>query len=552
MQRAKEAGDSESWLGLVSSYCNQLKSSDDENKLVAEFVAQSNLVRAKSRTRTGRLWAAQQIKGLVPSSLFESCLLNHSDLSTAFQLTEACRARLLLDMMSNLYKPPGPAMISQAAELEARIFAYEPGTDQSLVMQEMELMSLLPLINRGSANRARLDDVNHLEALAVEGDWGFSGVATSPSLADIQKMLRPAEALIEYVELRLHDGRPSYIALVVTGQRAQAVRLPVDLLSHDLVATIEVDGRQPIDSTALGNAVANLRLAISDGSDEAALPILRVLYEYLLKPLAEIDGMESVDHLVIVPTGFLHLIPWMALWAAANDPSVQQRAVSLIPSAAIWALVVSHSDRLPSSYMGMGDPKLQDRNLPRLKEAGREVKEFAERLGGWHVEVRTQQDATKAEFLSLAPTAGVVHVATHGDFPEMNPLDEHAFLLTPAPGDDGRLTASQIAPMDLRWLGVALLNVCNGAVYRVGPGDEPYGLAAAMMTAGAQNIIAPLWPIADDFARGAAVSLADDIISKTTLATAFTFAMNRLAVNAGMVDWAAYCLIGPGRELEWQ
>jgi CHAT domain-containing protein len=145
----------------------------------------------------------------------------------------------------------------------------------------------------------------------------------------------------------------------------------------------------------------------------------------------------------------------------------------------------------------------------------------------------------------------VVHFAAHGDFPEMNPLDEHALLLSPAHGDDGRLTAHDLAEMELQQLGIAVLNVCNGAVYRVGPGDEPYGLAAAMITAGAENIVAPLWPIADDFARTTAVAFADRIAGTSTVASALQYVVNRLSKTAALVDWAAYCLIGSGRQIDW-
>ncbi len=549
MRRADEADDPDTWLGLVPSYQRYVNSGEAERGLVSGIVSHANQSRAKLRTRTGRLVTAQRLEGLVPPQLVERCLSTHADLSSAFALAEIVKARLLLDMMSNLYRPPNETSAAQVGALEEAILAYQPLSYTNDFIEQIQLASILPVVDHGPDPDVRVNKIRELEALAANSGWGFSGVAELPPLSEVQRLLQPNEALLEFVRFTFRIGAgPSLAVIVITCDRVQTVRLSEASLPFESRGTLQVNGGQPTDWTGLGQVVAQLRLHIFKQEDSTALPYLRVLYDYLLRPIAELNGMDSIEHFVIVPTGLLNLVPWTAI---LPEPSGRHISGSLVPSAAIWARLASRERDLPAKYAGFGDPKVKDRHLPRLKNAGLEVAEFASQLTGWDAAVRIDKEATASAFRSLAPKAGIVHVGAHGDFPENNPLDEHAFLLAPSGGDDGRLTAREIALMDLRSLGIALLNICNGAVYRVGPGDEPYGLAAAMLSSGARNLIAPIWPIADDFARTVAADLAQSLTSCPNIAAAFESVMHRHADDTALVDWAAYSLIGLGRKIDW-
>lgn len=96
---------------------------------------------------------------------------------------------------------------------------------------------------------------------------------------------------------------------------------------------------------------------------------------------------------------------------------------------------------------------------------------------------------------------GIIHLATHGEFPEADAIDFHRILLAATAGYDGKLDAEEIRRLNLRSARLVVLSICNGGLYRFGPGDEPYGLVPAFLTAGVENVLGALWPIDDKTGR---------------------------------------------------
>jgi CHAT domain-containing protein len=70
-----------------------------------------------------------------------------------------------------------------------------------------------------------------------------------------------------------------------------------------------------------------------------------------------------------------------------------------------------------------------------------------------------------------------------------------------AGGDDGVLTAEEIAGLDLRSAGWAVLSACETGVGDVQSGEGVLGLRRAFQVAGARTVIMSLWAVEDDSAR---------------------------------------------------
>jgi CHAT domain-containing protein len=86
-------------------------------------------------------------------------------------------------------------------------------------------------------------------------------------------------------------------------------------------------------------------------------------------------------------------------------------------------------------------------------------------------------------------------------------LGEPALVLTPpdasSPQDDGLLTASEIAGMDLAadWVILSACNTAAGTGGANGGGGATYGgLARAFQLAGARSLLLSHWPVRDDAA----------------------------------------------------
>ncbi len=155
----------------------------------------------------------------------------------------------------------------------------------------------------------------------------------------------------------------------------------------------------------------------------------------------------------------------------------------------------------------------------------------------------TGSAASERAFKCLAPKAGVVHVATHGYFlhshcppgftgtrgiglliPEpmqgqlpdplstsaaVNPLLFSGLALAganqreiaPRDGEDGILTAQEIAALDLSGVRWAVLSACETGTGQVVSGEGIFGLRRAFEIAGAGTLVTSLWSVRDQAAR---------------------------------------------------
>lgn len=169
------------------------------------------------------------------------------------------------------------------------------------------------------------------------------------------------------------------------------------------------------------------------------------------------------------------------------------------------------------------------RYLPHSKVESLEIAEILEQ-NGYGVQLDTGYMATETAFKelgSVGPSPRIIHAATHGYFfPDpkeedqlvadhnayrsaTNPLIRSGLLMacsSPAwlagshqgEGDDGVLTAYEIAQMDLRNTELVVLSACETALGDIIGTEGVYGLQRAFRIAGAKNLIMTLWKVNDE------------------------------------------------------
>jgi tetratricopeptide (TPR) repeat protein len=132
--------------------------------------------------------------------------------------------------------------------------------------------------------------------------------------------------------------------------------------------------------------------------------------------------------------------------------------------------------------------------------------------------------ASEDAFRRLAGGRRILHVATHGVFADAcpawsddsagvslnNPLLRAGLVLAGAnlpvakggtPGQDGILTADEIAAVDLSGVETAVLSGCETGVGVVRAGEGVFGLRRAFEIAGVRTLVLSLWPVTDRAAR---------------------------------------------------
>ena len=100
-------------------------------------------------------------------------------------------------------------------------------------------------------------------------------------------------------------------------------------------------------------------------------------------------------------------------------------------------------------------------------------------------------EATLAAVQSHAASAGVVHLACHGQFRPDNPMFSALQLA------DGRLTVRDAYELRLS-CSLVTLSACETGIHGLSPGDELVGLVRGFLAAGAPSLLVSLWPVDDE------------------------------------------------------
>ena len=350
----------------------------------------------------------------------------------------------------------------------------------------------------------RKEMVEGIEHHYQHAQLGLKGYAPVASLADIQAALEPGEALIEYF-IPAHGSHPAkeLLAIAMTAKEVAVVPLTLDALGTvGMTGSISFDGRAPLAVSPLGNAVWSMRRALLEGNDELADQWLVRLWQTLVFPLLNRWGYpDESARWIVVPHGPLHYVPFAALPDAGGTRLIEEVALTIAPSASVWLALRRRQRPELTRFLGIAEPLLGDSALPPLKQSRTELSNAMKAVAGLQTQGLSADLATEHAVRDAIRGAGIVHFATHGEFPEQDPFDFHRILLAADDAHDGRLQADELRDMDLTAARLERSSICDGGLYRFGPGDEPLGLIPALFAAGAENVFAPLWQIEDTAAR---------------------------------------------------
>ena len=146
--------------------------------------------------------------------------------------------------------------------------------------------------------------------------------------------------------------------------------------------------------------------------------------------------------------------------------------------------------------------------------------------------------ASAAALRSSAPSASIIHVATHGRFRRDNPLFSGIRL------GDSFLTLHDMSSLRLS-TDLVTLSGCGTGLNVVAAGDELRGLARGLLGAGTRSLLATLWDVYDE-------STAEFMTRfYTALQSGLTKAASVRAAVAGLRNtyphpyyWAPFVLVG--------
>ncbi|MGI0484154.1 CHAT domain-containing protein [Pantanalinema rosaneae CENA516] len=289
---------------------------------------------------------------------------------------------------------------------------------------------------------------------------------------------------------------------------------------------------------------------------------LRKSYDLLIAPIADLLPKDPNDHVIFLPHGSLFLIPFPALQDATGKYLIEQHTILTAPS--IQVLALTHQ-RQRQTQTQIGQPLVVGNpTMPKLAFPVGSPPEALAPLPGAEAEAiavarllqtqaLTADAATEAVVVAKMPTAGIVHLATHGlldDIPQLGVPG--AIALAPDPRasatsshntSDGFLTTTNILNLNLT-ANLVVLSACNTGRGSI-TGDGVIGLSRAFMAAGTPSVLVSLWEVPDAPTSDLMIEFYQQMQQQPNKAQALRQAMlETMTKHPHPRDWAAFTLIG--------
>jgi CHAT domain-containing protein/tetratricopeptide (TPR) repeat protein len=353
--------------------------------------------------------------------------------------------------------------------------------ERELLERERRLLEITrQLQHRG----ARADSANHEQDLF--------------SIERLQTALGAERALVEYTTI---DDQ--LVAFVVTDQGVEVVR---ELGSEsEIVAKIQ-RCRFQIDTLRYGSTEVRSHLkALTERTQQH----LRSLYDRLLRT---IEPRIGARHLVIVPHGALHYLPFQALHDG-NNYLIERREVSFAPSAVVLLQCLDRPIRELKTALLLG---LADEQIPGVHEE-------LDVLDNIFTKVKrfSNEAATTHALIHNSTEVDVLHLACHAQFRSDNPLFSSLRLA------NGWFTARDAYALKLN-CALVTLSACETGMNAVAPGDELMGLTRGFLSAGSPTVMMSLWTVDDEATTELMTSFYSELVGSGSCAAALRAAQIKL------------------------
>lgn len=325
-------------------------------------------------------------------------------------------------------------------------------------------------------------------------------------------------------------------------------------LPNDYVGLALAPGSSTPRVLRLGSAreieelVASLQGAL--GSEAGYRERAMALRERVWDPLAA--ELEGASEILLVPDGALLFVDFDALPEGERAYRIERGPPIQVLNAEREATQVRPRRARPAALLALGAPDYGlaaeaggagggARSFQPLAESEAEVREIAAswEARGVPAQVLTGAMATERALADAVSGASILHFATHG-FAALQPsvagergvailgaaeskaaplrmelsrrhlgsaglalagANLGAALDSALVAEDGILSDEEVLGLDLSGVDLVLLSACEGASGEVQSGEGIFGLRRAFQVAGAQAVVASLWPVADATAR---------------------------------------------------
>jgi CHAT domain-containing protein len=459
----------------------------------------------------------------VYENLVELCLDRNADSAAteeAFTYIEQAKSRSLMDLfvrptpVLSQGEPGQSDLVRSIRDLREELNWYYNLIEREQLQPEVRSPERIATLQEEA--RTREKELMRMLQEATETDAEQAGLQTSTNvpLATIRAAIPPDTLLVEYFRIR------DRILVCLLGRETLEV-VPVTLETR-------VAGFLRLLQFQLSKFRFDPQYlqTFQDSLIQATEAHLKKLYDELVAPIAQ---HLNAGHLIFVPHGLLHYVPFHALFDGRQH-LIDRYTVSYAPSASIYAMCQARSadSSGPSLVLGIPDPQ-----APAILEEVQAVTNILSQS-----EVFLGEQATEDILRSRGPNSRVIHIATHGHFRQDNPMFSAI-----------RLGGSFLSLYDLYQLRLPVelitLSGCSTGLNVVAAGDELIGLARGLLHAGAQSLILSLWDVHDKSTAEFMSAFYGFLQQGKSKAAALQAAMLELRLSyPHPYQWAPFILVG--------
>jgi CHAT domain-containing protein len=281
------------------------------------------------------------------------------------------------------------------------------------------------------------------------------------------------------------------------------------------------------------------------GLQENSLGLLQRFYDLLLNPVSNM--LDACEHLIVVPYGILHYLPFHCLFDGVQFV-VERLNVSYLPAAALLDICRQRGQRIADKGVNLRNSLVLGLSEGgRLAYAVQEAEAVARQLG---TTCALNEAATASLLRRMGPYSPIVHIAAHGMFRLDAPNFSHIKLA------DSQLSTIEVFNLDLSSCSLVTLSACETGRAIVGGVDEVISLGRGFLYAGAASLLPTLWKVDDASSAELMEMFYQALLSDFSKAAALAGAQRaflaraRTSIRPYRVHpyfWAAFHLIGdPG------
>jgi CHAT domain-containing protein len=458
----------------------------------------------------------------VYESLVDICLRRANSFAEAFAYIEQAKSRTLIDLLNQPVHVPTAAdpgqseLVRSIRNLREELNWYYNLIEREQLRPEERSQERVQQLEQQARSR-EADFMRAVkEATVAEANQAGVQVSSAMSLEQIQSALPSDTAMVEFFSV--HDRN---VVCVLTRDNLHVCQVTVQSRIQKLLQLLQFQmSKFRLDPRYIATFSQTLL--------ESTQAHLKSLYQELVAPIRH---LLEVRHLVFVPHGLLHYVPFHALHDGESY-LIDRFTISYAPSASVYA----HCQTKPVSAAGdsliLGVP---DERTPAIRE---EVEALARILP--NAKLFLGDAATEDVLRTYGPRSKSVHIATHGYFRQDNPMFSSI-----------RLGSSHLSLYDMAHLQLpvelVVLSGCATGLNVVTPGDELMGLVRGLLQAGARSLVLSLWDVNDDSTKEFMIEFYTRLQQGYSPAVATQTASIHLREHRPHpYYWAPFLLIGKG------